>query len=129
MVIQALGDERIQIGKDLLVSLARKNVSVTAAFWFYNRESDEWRLILSLPQVAKEGSKASYAKIQKLLPKSGSAPIVRLSDIGLVKPKDWLVKLLGIVIKTREDAIADIVFEQCSINNHFVDSAYIYRLS
>lgn len=129
MVIQALGDERIQIGKDLLVSLARKNVPVTAAFWFYYRESDEWKLILSLPQLAKEGPKAAYAKIQKLLPKSSSAPIVRLSDIGLVKPKDWLVRLLGIVIKTRKDAIANIVFEQCSINNRFVDSAYIYRLS
>ena len=49
----------IEAGRQLLQGLDEANFDVQAAFWFYREESEEWRLYIATPLVAKMGPRES----------------------------------------------------------------------
>ena len=65
-------------------------VEVRSAFWFFDSDRDEWRLVLSLPLVEREGSKAAYDIIPTALVKAHIKGLL-LRQIDVEAPEDPLV--------------------------------------
>jgi hypothetical protein len=117
----------LEVGKALLSNLDKSRIKVEAAFWFYLSESNEWRLIFALPSVDKIGPQAAYEKLQSQLQKLEPKYNLALQNISIVSPKDNLVMLLKKAIQTGPGT-SGIRFTRNTINNVFVEDAYIYRM-
>jgi HEPN domain-containing protein len=113
-------------GHRLVGQLDKAGLKVTAAFWFYMTDSDEWRLILAMPIVDDEGPKRAYEKVQDQL-KSLAKHELSLQNISVVSPNDDLIKLLSSAINTGP-GISHMRFTRNVINSVFIEDAYIYRL-
>ncbi len=128
MVAIAFTPELVEKGKNLLEELDASNVKVDSALWFYFSEQGFWKLMLSIPDVKKEGPKAGYEKIQKALSKLGAGQAPALDDVVVAKPDAPLLRLLKIAVRTGP-GISGIRFTNNVINGQLIPDAYIYRLT
>jgi len=122
-----LVEKTIKNGRQLIEELDKTEFDVCGALWFYLTDGDEWRLIIASAYADINGPKKSYEFIQnkmKKLPKDFDIP---LSDITVLSPKDELIRLLRIAIRTKK-SISGIRFTRNVINNKLIEDAYIYRL-
>ena len=117
----------LEAGKALLSVLDKSRFSVNAAFWFYLSDSNEWRLIFALPLVDRIGPQAAYEKMQSQLQKLNPKYNLALQNISIVSPKENLIMLLKKVIHTGLEP-SSIRFTRNTINNVFIEDAYIYRM-
>lgn len=122
-----LVDADLEAGKTLLSNLDKSRFSVEAAFWFYLSDSNEWRLIFALPSVDRIGPQAAYEKMQSQLQKLDPKYNLALQNISIVSPKENLIMLLKKVIHTGPES-SGIRFTRNTINNVFIEDAYIYRM-
>ena len=120
----ALVDIDIALGKRVTEELDASGIPVKASLWFYTPEASEWRLIVATPLVDQEGPHKTYALIQKAL-RTIDFP---LRKISAVSPGDPLIKLLRVALRTGP-GIAGVRFTHNTINNVFIEDAYIYRLA
>lgn len=128
MVAPALNEELINGGKQLLQQLDTANVRVDAALWFYFSDIQAWKLLLSLPSLIKQGPKAAYKEVQKVMSRLGEQLHFSLDDVVIAKPDAPLLQLLRIAIKTGS-GISTIRFSQNVINGQLIEDAFIYRLT
>ncbi len=126
MVGTTLVKEWIEAGKRLTEALDKAKLQVVASLWFYDPDSDGWRLIIASPLVDQEGPLEAYRAIQKVLGALDQKDL-SLSDISVVSPNHDLVKLLRNAIHTGKD-ISEIRFARNRINDQFIEDSYIYRL-
>ena len=126
MVTQSLTKRMTDDGAALLRQLDDVGLNITAAFWFYLESSDVWTLVLTSPDVEKQGPKSMYSRIQKALPQ-GSSLSVR--DVTVLPSDDPIAKLLRVAMKTGPKDVAGIRFSRNTINGHVIEDAYIYRLA
>lgn len=117
----------LEAGKALLSVLDKSRFSVKAALWFYLSDSNEWRLIFALPLVDRIGPQAAYEKMQSQLQKLDPKYNLALQNISIVSPKENLIMLLKKVIHTEPES-SGIRFTRNTINNVFIEDAYIYRM-
>lgn len=88
-------------------------------------DTSEWRLVLALPLLDREGPRAAYEAIRRALAKrSVDLP---LSLISAVSPNDPLVRELRRAVQTPSKAIRDIRFTGNVVGNILVEDAHIYR--
>lgn len=127
MVRTTLVKEWIEVGKRLTQALDESKVPVVASLWFFDPNSDEWRLIIASPLFDQEGPLEAYRAIQKVLDGLQQEEL-SLSDISAVSPNHDLVKLLRVAIATGE-GISGIRFTRNRINDQFIEDSYIYRLT
>jgi len=123
-----LVEKEIADGKLLIEALDRANFTLSGALWFYFPKAEEWRLLLISPLVDSIGPRESYNRIQSViedLPQPFGISVIRISAIS---PKDRLVQLLKVAIRTGP-GISEIRFSQNTINNVFIEDALIYRLT
>ena len=126
MVRATLVKDWIELGRRLTEALDRANFEVVASFWFYDQESDEWRLIIASPIVDDEGPLEAYRTIQRVLGELDYGEL-SLNDISVVSPTHDLVSLLRIAFHTG-NGISGIRFTRNRINDQFIEDAYIYRV-
>ena len=123
----ALVEKDVEEGKRLIEALDNAGFQVRAVLWFYLAESDEWRFVVASPLVERKGPKEAYAFVQEvlaqLLPPSG----ISLEEISVVSPEYDLIRLLKVAIQTGP-GISGIRFTRNTINNTFIEDAYIYRM-
>ncbi len=55
-----LVDADIEDGRQVLATLEKSGLKVTAAFWFQGEDDDEWNLVIVSPDVAEKGSTQVY---------------------------------------------------------------------
>ncbi len=128
LVKESLSDRMTSAGSDLVRHLDQAGLRVTAALWFYDPDSNSWRLIIATPDVGTRGLKAIYGEVQSVvitLPEDRSIPF---KDISVVDANDPLISLLRSAISTG-DGIAGITFSRNMINGTLIEDAYIYRLT
>lgn len=121
-----LSQELRAAGEELVRELDRKRFLVKAAFWFFLADRGEWRFVIATPTLRLDGPKKLYKQIQSVLTKTKSP--VSLSAIALLDTKDPLITLFSSTIRTG-DGISGIQFTRNTINGHFIDDAYIYRMA
>ncbi|MBI3325977.1 MAG: hypothetical protein HYZ81_04640 [Nitrospinae bacterium] len=125
MTKETLTKEMIQAGAELTRRLDAAGLVVSASFWLYIPEANLWRLLIVSPEVSTAGPKKVYQKIQSVLPQ---IPEIALQDISVVEQTNPLVSLLRTAVRTGE-GISGIRFSKNTINGHFIEDVYIYRMS
>jgi hypothetical protein len=127
MVANTLTDQLINEGKNLIEVLDASGIKVDGALWFYFPDEGFWKLMLSFPNIKKEGPKSSYVKVQKALSKLKEKASLALDDVALMKLNAPLMHLLKIAVRTGP-GISGIRFSNNVINGQLIADAYIYRL-
>jgi hypothetical protein len=123
-----LVETNIEEGKKLVDALDRSKFTLSGALWFYYSKVDEWRLLLVSPLVDVIGPRKAYTIIQNVI--EDLRPVsISIIDISVLSPKNSLVQLLRIAIRTDPKAISQIRFTQNTISNVFLEDALIYRLT
>ena len=129
MVKEILTKEMIQAGADLVRRLDEAHLEVNASLWLYMPDANQWRLVIASPAVKNEGPKRVYQKIQSVLSQApDDVDKVTLSDISVVENTDPLVTLLRNAVKTGK-GISGLRFSKNTINGHFIEDAYLYRVT
>ena len=129
MVKDILTKEMIQAGADLVHRLDAAQLEVSASLWLYIPDANLWRLVIASPAVKNEGPKRAYQKIQSVLSQVPDAAYkVTLSDISVVEHTDPLVTVLRTAVKTGM-GISGLRFSRNTINGHFIEDAYLYRVT
>jgi len=87
----------LEQGRRIVEELTRRQVSITAAFWYHYEEEDDWKLVVS-PDFEDKGPKAIYTTISSMLSElaSNSKDPLRFSleQILLVSPYSLLYKMV-----------------------------------
>ncbi|WP_261904519.1 hypothetical protein [Vibrio fortis] len=128
LVNETLSEAMINSGAQLVESMDKNRADVKCAFWFYMSEENVWKLIFVSNKVASEGPRKYYKRIidaNKSLPQT--ALKVSISDIGVSTAEQPIVQLLSTMIRT-DNSINGIRFSKNTINGHFIDDVYIYRM-
>ena len=124
----SLVEPAIEDGRALLAALDAKGVKITAAYWFFLSEPNEWRLILATPLVDSKGPRDAYQQIQQILQSQLPNGKLSLDLISVVSPNNPQVRALSSALTTGP-GITGIRFSRNTVNGIFIEDAYIYRLS
>ena len=119
-------DKDIENGKKVVERLDAKKAAVTSALRFYDTKLSKWLLLIGMKDVKKDGPRISYSNLLKDL---GDSLDIEVSDMYLIDSLDPLLQLIAIAIRTDEKSISGIRFSGNTINNTYIQDAYIYRLS
>lgn len=129
VVKEQLTNAMVDAGAELTRRLDEIGLPTTAAFWRFEPEVNEWRLLFASPEVATKGPREVYGKIQQAIDDlKDKAAAVPLSAIGLIDVDADLIRLLRMAVQTGA-GISRIRFSKNVINGHFIDDALIYRVS
>lgn len=128
MVKAALVGPDIEAGREFLKALDEARVSVTSALWLQSDDSDDWALLLAIPEVDRRGTRIVYARLQKILERHAGLGLT-LAEIRAVSPKDELISRLRRAIRTPVGAYAGVRFTANVIDGVFIRDAFIYRSS
>jgi len=123
----ALVERNIEDGRRLLEALDGADFQVSVALWLYVVEDEEWRFMVASPLVDQRGTKESYAFIQGVLARLSPQLGISLKQVSVVSPKHDLLKLFRVAVRTGP-GISGIRFTGNTINNVFIEDAYIYRV-
>ena len=118
-----LVESDIEIGDRLLRSLDRKDISITAAFWLYSEDANEWRLMLVSPLVSTIGPRELYHAISTVLKESDLD--VPVGKIFLLSPNDLRykqVRLASIGVPS------GFKVTKGPARNISLEDAYVYRM-
>ena len=129
LVKESLTDVMIYAGAELTRKLDELQWPVFASLWLYGSDGNQWKLILASPRVTSDGPNASYKTVQSALAATPAVEgTITLSDIGVTNPENPLIMLLRTTLSTGP-TLKGIRFTRNAINGHFVEDAYIYRIS
>jgi hypothetical protein len=129
VVKEMLTQEMVQAGAELTRRLDEAHLEVRASFWLYMPDKNLWRLIVASPAVRQDGPKKVYQQIQAILSKmSDQTWKIPLHDISVVEDSDPLIVSLHTSIGTK-DGMAGRRFSRDTVNGHFIEDAYIYKMA
>lgn len=127
VVKEQLTSAMIDAGAELIQKLDDMGLAVTSAFWLFDPELNEWRLLFASPEVGSKGPRDVYEKIRLAIEQLGEkAAAVQFSLVGLLEPSADLVRLLKEAVP-RGRGVNRIRFSKNVIDGHFIDDALIYR--
>lgn len=112
-------------GAAILRALDRVGLSITACLWFWDEKAKNWILIMATPLIDQQGPKLAYTRLLNSLPKD----TIDIGSISLVSPNHPLIDLLRVAIRTEPDVVGGIDFQRNTINNTYIEAAYIYRIT
>ncbi len=126
MVETDLSSDLIKAGEVLVRRLDKQGISPSSAFWFLTN-AGIWQLVLAESAVGKEGPKALYRQIQRILAEPPNEfGTLSLEDVALMKPSEPLVVTLRNGVRTGS-GISGIRFTGNVVNGTLIEDAYIYR--
>ena len=131
VVKEQLTDAMVDAGGELTAKLDELGLSVTAAFWIFMPELNEWRLFFASPEVASQGSRSLYGRIREAIEQikeGATAASLSLANISLVDADADIIRLLKLVLRTGPGVVNRIRFTKNVIDGHFIDDALIYRV-
>lgn len=125
-----LVDDYIKDAEKLIKALDAAGFPVNAALWSHDSETGFWKLIIASNEYDKIGPIKSYQSVSKIIDNiEDEIKNISLEDISMVSSSDEFILLLKNAIKTDSKSIAGIRFTSSTINNIYVEDAYIYRLA
>lgn len=129
VVKESLSEQMILAGAELTRRLDDAGLTISAALWLYDPESNYWRLIIASPEVSSKGLKTIYKEVQKVLRMISEAQsVISLKDVSVVDSGNSLISLLKMAVKTGK-GISGIRFSRNMINGTLIEDTYIYRLT
>ena len=128
VVTSTLTEEMISAGARLLEHLDKAGLSVQAAMWQRQPESETWRLMLALPGLKSRGPLQSYHRIlevQSTLPYDELT--VDVEDISVIDDQEPLIEALKKA--NRIHPISQSRQPRMVVSGIYLEESYIYRLS
>lgn len=122
----AMVDQDIADGAQIIKRLSANGISLAAALWAYNITLDTWRLIIAIPRQTSPSRSAVYSQIQDAI--TGLNLTLSLSRITLVFDTE---PLIGTAKKFASDSVTDLLeipFGGADIAGAPVDTGYVYRI-
>ena len=130
LVRNHLTEEMEDSGQALLQRLDAQGLSVSSFYWFFDRESDSWKLCLVSPAHEELGPRELYAQILRANSSLGEREsVISLHDIAVVHPKDRIAVALHRMIDTGDKTVAGIRASRNYVDGMYVDDCLIYRSS
>lgn len=117
----------IEAGKELVKALDGKGIGVRAAFWLWVPEASEWRLELVMPLVDREGPRAGYRVVNKVLASREASLGALYWKISVAGPRETLPRRLRSAVKTGRRALAELRLTQTIVGGAVIEDAYVYR--
>ena len=114
-------------GRRLIQALDAAGIQIMTAFWWFDREIERWKLVISSPKLAETYSTAAYGLIQRVMMGMHPAPGIRLDEIILEDPRSALVDSIRHVVKTGPDDLSEIRISASTIGDLWVEDARVYR--
>lgn len=129
MVKEALTEEMIQAGRELVKLLDKASVPVKAALWLYDAESNRWRFIVGSSKVRTEGPRWLYRKILALLKNAppGSGPLT-FEDVQVVEPREAPISFMKKAVRIPKKS-EGVRLLRNAYKGHLVEDAFVYRMS
>ena len=127
LVKEALTEEMKSAGAALTRELDDTGWRMVASFWYFESSENRWKLVLASPRVSADGPKKAYDAVAQAL-EALHESFANLEHITVVGPDHPLIKTFASAIQTGW-TIGGIRFSRKSINGHFVEDAYLYRIA
>jgi len=127
MVKEVLVDKQLEAGRVLTERLERAGFPVTASFWLFEPETNDWRLTLALEAVDQPGLGPSkvYRKIQDLLAEDEQLnQAIELQDIHLAGPEDNLIRSIR---ELRQRKMGLVRLKRAAVGGAYLEDAYVYK--
>jgi hypothetical protein len=131
MVSTTLNEKLIKDGEQIITQLLDSKICVDAALWFYSSDFGDYRLLLSLPEIIKQGPLAAYKKVQSAISdisKRGVQLSLSLDQVQVVEPNSPTLKLLRTALKT-SPKISGIRLTNSYIDRQIIEDVFIYFLT
>jgi hypothetical protein len=127
MAKEVLVDKQIEAGRQLTERLDKAGFPVTASFWLYDSDDNDWRLTIALEAVDQlgVGSRKVYSKIQDIL--AEDAELNRALDpldVHLAGPEDSLIRSFR---KLRQRKLGVMHLKGAVVGGRYVEDAYVYK--
>jgi hypothetical protein len=88
----------LEQGRRIVEELGKRQVRITAAFWYHYEDEDDWKLVVVSPDFEDQGPRALYTMISQMLSELSSDPKralqFPLDRIMLVSPYSLLYKMV-----------------------------------
>lgn len=127
----------VDSGRELAKALKDRQVQLSACFWLYSAETNNWQLVVALPQADTDGPKKAYEIIQSIIRPVGIIQnetksfdrLLRLylDDITVLSPSNPLVRSMS-AVQFEPDSLGR-QLKRSRIGDVFVDDVYVYNLS
>ncbi len=123
---EPLTDQMIREGEALTRQLDDMGVPLTASFWLYASERNDWRLTFASPLVASEGQLAFYDTLIQAM-HALNQPTIDLLHISVFYPNAPVVRALstltpdGVLVRSKR---FNGLLDRC-----YIDDAYLYRIA
>lgn len=126
MVKEPLVNFSIKAGRALLEQMDGAHLDVTAAYWWFVEEDEEWRLFLATPLASSKGPLFVIRQIQQILSQMPQSELEDLSiqDIAVVPPQSDEIDMLRAMYGKNFDG-HDRTFRRVTLDRH---DPFVYRL-
>ncbi|MBO1515503.1 hypothetical protein [Metabacillus bambusae] len=118
-------------GAILIKELDKAHINVHSAFWLYNTEEDNWRLVIASKVADFSSPRRAYSQIKRVLKRLesiGDSIDFSLENISVISPNHQLIKILSTVVTTGPDQISGMRVTRNRIGNSYIEDAFIYRI-
>lgn len=123
---EPLTDQMIREGEALTRQLDDMGVPLTASFWLYASERNDWRLTFASPLVASEGQIAFYDILIKAM-HALNQPTIDLLHISVFWPDTPVVRALSTL--SPDGVLAHSKRFNGGLDRCYIDDSYLYRIA
>jgi hypothetical protein len=123
---EALVNDQILGGATLVDLLSRNLFPISAAFWLFTSEADQWFFYLASPLVDEKGSTECYKIVHRAIrsqPGLGVGPF----EVELIGPDEPLARAVSRLIEESGSPSATRIRRRY-LGDVFIEQAYIYPL-
>ena len=124
LVTQYLTPEMIEAGADLVRSLDAASIPVTAAYWLFDGDEPDWRLMIVSPEVAQLGPLRFYRKLGDQM-RALHRPELTSSNVTAVEPDDRVIAALRKAVQV--PGIGSMRLTGNVFNGVLIPDALVYR--
>lgn len=122
-----LVDIDVASGEKLIGALASLRIYPDAAIWMRMGDMGEWRLVLGLSLVDKQGPRVTYERVQHLLKKNRSEVRLTLSEISVVSVRDPLFDRMRDAVRWTAN-VKDVWIPGLGVHDLYIGNVYVYSL-
>jgi hypothetical protein len=127
LVKEALTQEMVDSGWELIRAIKDKEVGLAACFWLYSSEVNDWKLAFAMPAVDTEGPSKAYGIIHSVIRPSDRLFQIYWGNIVALGPSSRMVQSVLTVPMDANSSGAR--FKRSRLGDSFFDDVYIYNLA
>jgi hypothetical protein len=127
MAKETLLESDIAAGARFIEALDNDGDDINAALWLYYPDLLQWKLLLRSARFDTGNITSAYTEVSRVLSKQEEInKNISIGDIKIINPKDPVVKLLKVIIRTGK-GLNRIRMRSSLLSGIYIEDALIYR--